>query len=334
MVRSTKARNEGEMLRSILVPLDGSAFSEAALSVAEALARPSQASLHLVRIHVRPTRPPLSLEGMPVTDPDRDAARWESERAYVSRIRRRLGPRSELASRIAVLDGPVGESLATYAAANRIDLIVMATHARRGLARTWMGSVADEVLRQSRVPVLLVRGAEAGAPAAAYRGRPRILIALDGSAIAERVVEPAVSLGRVLDADYRLLRVVNPIGPLGDLPAMFTPRLGMAMAAEHEMEAKAYLNQIVWWMQERGLEATARVQVSERPAAAILAEAEREGTAFVAMGTHGRSGVSRLLMGSVAGQVLHGTKVPLLLYRPPLGTPRPMHRPAPMAAGL
>jgi nucleotide-binding universal stress UspA family protein len=307
------------MLGNILVPVDGSALSEEALPVAEKLARHSGAVLHIVRIHVTPTRPPLSLEGMPVTDRGTDAARWLSERAYVRRIRIKLGPRSGLETRIAVLGGPVAQVLTTYAALKRIDLIVMATHARRGLARTWMGSVADEVLRYSRVPILVLRGAEASLPAPASADPPRILIALDGSSIAERVVEPAVSLGRALEAECTLLRVVDPHGLLGDLHAFLAPRMGRAMAEQQEIEAKDYLTEMAWWMHERGVQAKARIVISERPADAILAEAEREGAALIAMATHGRSGLSRMLMGSVAGQVQQGTRIPLLLYRPGSG---------------
>jgi nucleotide-binding universal stress UspA family protein len=319
------------MLANILVPLDGSTLSERALPLAERLARRSGAVLHIVRTHVTPTRPPISLEGMPVTDSSADEARWQSERAYVRRIRVKLGPRAGLLTRIAVLNGPVAEVLTTYATLKRIDLIVMATHARHGLARSWMGSVADEVLRLSRVPVLLVRGEEPAA-AAPPPEPPRILIALDGSPIAERVVEPAASLGRALDAECTLLRVVNPLGPMGDLPAVLAPRMARAMAAQQEIEAKDYLNEIAWWMRDRGVEAKTRVVISERPAHAILAEAEREAAAFIAMGTHGRSGVSRMLMGSVAGQVQQGTRIPLLLYRPRMEGPRLHAEPIAVAA--
>lgn len=320
------------MLGNILVPLDGSALSEKALPLAERLARRSGAVLHIVRIHATPTRPPVSLEGMPVIDPKADAACWESERAYVRRIRVQLGPRSGLVTQIAVLSGPVAEVLTTYATLKTIDLIVMATHARRALARTWMGSVADDLLRHGRVPVLLVRDAEATLPAPASEDPPRILIALDGSTIAEKVLEPAVSLGRALDAQYTLLRVVNPLGMLGDLPAVLAPRMARAMAAQHEIEAKDYLNEIAWWMRDRGVETKTRVALSERPADAILKEARREGAAFIAMGTHGRGGVSRMLMGSVAGQVQQGTRLPLLLYRPSMGGPRLHAQPSAIAA--
>jgi nucleotide-binding universal stress UspA family protein len=142
------------------------------------------------------------------------------------------------------------------------------------------------------------------------------VIALDGSRLAEQVLEHAASLGRPLGAEYTLLRVVNPLGSLGDLPAVFAPRLGRAVAAQHVAEATAYLAGIARSMKDKGLEARVKVVESERAADAILDEAARHGTGFVAMATHGRSGLTRLLLGSVAGAVLHETAVPLLLYRP------------------
>jgi nucleotide-binding universal stress UspA family protein len=319
------------MASRILVPLDGTPLGKRALPVAVNLARASGGTLHLVRIHVSPTRPPISLEGMPVVDRAEDSRCWAAERAYMARIRTELGPRSELATTIAVLNGPVEETLATYAELHRIDLIVMATHGRHGLARAWMGSVGDALLRTSRVPVLLVRASEEVVETPA-EGRPQILITLDGSTRAEKVVEPAVDLGRSLHATYRLLRVVNPLGIAGDLPAVFAPRIGRAFAAQHEAEAAAYLREISWWMQDRALDVETRVVVSERAAAAILEEAERERCSLIAMATHGRSGLSRMVLGSVASRVLQGAKVPVLLYRPKLDGSRLRAEPAAITA--
>jgi nucleotide-binding universal stress UspA family protein len=320
------------MPRNILVPVDGSAFSECALPAAETLARRSQATLHIVRIHVPATQAPLSLEGMPVTDPDRDARRWDTEQAYLMRIRRQLGSRAEVATRIAVLNGPVAEVLATYASLNRVDLIVMSTHGRRGLTRAWAGSVSDALMRGSRIPVLLVRPPEGGTTLPAIEVPPRILIALDGSRLAEEVVEPAVKLARALDARLTLLRVVNPLGPGDGLAVVFAPGAAKTLAAQHEAEAASYLTEIAWWLRDRGLDVETMVVPSERPAQVIVAEATRQGCALVAMATHGRSGLSRLLLGSVAGSVLHETRVPLLLYRPKADRHRHRTQPAAIAA--
>jgi nucleotide-binding universal stress UspA family protein len=222
--------------------------------------------------------------------------------------------------------------LATYAAFNHVDLIVMSTHGRKGMARAWMGSVGDELLRRSSVPVLLVRPAEDHESVTMPDGPPRMLIALDGSRLAEQIVEHAVNVGRPLGAEYTLLRVVNPLGSLGDLPAIFAPRMGRAVAAQHVAEAKAYLAQVARSMKDKGLAAKTKVIESERAADAILGEAARHGTSFVAMATHGRSGLSRLLLGSVASRVLHETCVPMLLYRPRADRQRFRAQPAEIAA--
>ena len=108
---------------------------------------------------------------------------------------------------------------------------------------------------------------------------------------------------------------VNYFGALR-MARAFAPAMGQVTAARREAEARDYLSEIGWWMQERGLDVETAVVPSEHPADAILEESGRTGAAMIAMATHGRHGVSRLVMGSVAGAVLHGARVPLLLYRP------------------
>jgi nucleotide-binding universal stress UspA family protein len=317
---SATGRKGQAMATRILVPLDGTRSGEQALPVAVNLARGSGATLHLVRIHVRPERAPLSLEGMPVIDGEADDRCRAAESAYLARIGERLARRSELSARIEVLDGPVDEVLAAYASSHAIDLIVMATHGRRGIARACLGSVADAVLRASRLPVITVRTDVETAVPLAEGARPRILIALDGSTLSESVVEPALALGRPLDATYALLRVVNPVAVWGDMSAALAPEMAQATAARREAEARDYLSAIGWWMQERGLDVETSVVASEHPAEAILQESARLGAAFIAMATHGRHGISRLVMGSVAAGVLPRARVPLLLYRPRMET--------------
>lgn len=301
--------------RTILVPLDGSWFGERALPLADRLARATGSVLHLVRVHAPHTQPPISLEGMPVSDPHQDALRWDAERAYLTRISRELESRSVAGTRLAVLDAPVADALAEYAAVNQIGLIVMSTHGRAGLGRAWMGSVADDLLRRSPAPVLLVRSAN-GRKAAVPEGPPRILIALDGSSLAEGILEHALALGRPLGARYSLLLVVNPLALMGDLPTVLPPALVSGGAAAHVAEARTYLAERARSLQDLGLEVETKVVESERIAGAILAEAARQDCTFVAMATHGRSGLSRFVLGSVAAQVVHGATTPVLLYRP------------------
>jgi nucleotide-binding universal stress UspA family protein len=232
------------------------------------------------------------------------------------RIAARLTEDGGLCTRTSVLKGAVTDVLSAYALLNGVDLIVMSTHGRSGLARAWKGSVSDALMRSSRVPVLLVRPGGDHPRVTQPQGPPRVLIALDGSRLAEEVVERAVDLGRPLDADYSLVRVVNPLGLTGDLSAVFAPSTAKALTAQHEAEAQSYLTETAWWLRDRGLRVETTVLLSEHPAEAILAEAARARADFLALATHGRSGLQRLLLGSVAERVLSGATVPLLLCRP------------------
>ena len=231
-------------------------------------------------------------------------------------------------TRIAVLDGPVAEGLADYAAVNQVKLIVMSTHGRRGLGRAWLGSVGDALLRRSPAPVLLVRPAD-DREVAAPEGPPRILVPLDGSPLAEEILEHALVLGRPLGARYSLLLVVNPLGLMGDLTPVVAHGVGLGAAAAHVEEARSYLAERARWLEHLGLEAETKVVESERIADTILAESARQGCAFVAMATHGRSGLSRFVLGSVAAQVVHGATTPVLLHRP---SARRRHRTEPARA--
>ena len=315
------------MARTILVPLDGTSFAERALPLAARLACSTDAVLHLVRIHVPHVQPPISLEGS-VSDPQQDALRWDAERTYLTRIRRGLAVVSVASARIAVLDGAVAEAVADYAAVNQIELIVMSTHGRRGLGRAWLGSVGDALLRRSPAPVLLVRPAD-DREIAAPEGPPRILVPLDGSPLAEEILEHALVLGRSLGARYSLLFVVNPLALMGDLPTVLPPGMFLGAAASHVAEARAYLAERARPLKDLGLEVETKVVESEAIADAILTESARQGCAFVAMATHGRSGLSRFVLGSVAAQVVHGANAPVLLYRP---TARRRHRTEPATA--
>ena len=134
------------MFRTILVPYDGSAFAEHALPLAAQLARPSKAGLRLVCVI-----PPETTQAWPAGLPREDQtalklAQWRL---------RQWAPECNVATQL--LHGPVGPTLAEYAATSKADLIVMTTHGRGPLSRFWMGSVADELIRHSPVPLLVHR---------------------------------------------------------------------------------------------------------------------------------------------------------------------------------
>src|SRR5262245_50453860 len=142
------------MVRSILVPLDGSTFGEHALPMALSLARRSGAMLHLA--HVHQIAPSTSVAGVAVMD-SIDLHLRQDEQAYLADVTRRAREHGDVPITTALLDGEVAGALRTYAAARLADLVVLSTHGRGAMGRFWLGSVADELLRDLPCPALLVR---------------------------------------------------------------------------------------------------------------------------------------------------------------------------------
>jgi nucleotide-binding universal stress UspA family protein len=143
-----------------------------------------------------------------------------------------------------------------------------------------------------------------------------MLIPLDGSALVEQILMPAVALGSIMGAEYTLLYVVEPYRFVGGDPVPYTSRLDDATIAHEQAEAQDYLNGIALLMRAEGLQVQTRVAVARDARTAIRQAALQHEIDVIAMTTHWRGGLDRLLVGSVAVQVLHDSQVPVLLYRP------------------
>jgi nucleotide-binding universal stress UspA family protein len=308
--------------RSILVPLDGSALGEQSLPLASAIAARAEAGVQLAHVHV--SLVPTYADTVMAYDNVPDDVLKLREQGYLERTVKRLRTGTRVPVTSALLEGPVVRALQDWAASACVDLVVMTTHGHGPLARFWLGSVADELVRRMPIPVLITRPHDTppGAPPeAAFRN---ILIPLDGSALAEQILEPAIALGTLWGAEYTLLRAVKPmvLGPYdpadGTVERLDPVILGQ-LQAFHEEEAtaaRAYLEAVAGRMRARGLRVQARAVVHEQPAAAILEHVKAHRPDLVAIETHGRSGLPRLFLGSVADKVLRGTTVPVLMHRP------------------
>lgn len=308
------------MYRSILVPLDGSPLSERALPLAQDLACRTGAALHLAHVHI-PSSAPLYTSDLPLSDTRPDERARESERAYLDALAEQLRAETDISVDAALLEGALTDTVADLIAAHvgeqPIDLVVMTTHGRGGLARFWLGSVADELVRRLAVPVLLLRP-DAHTPSTAVAQRPRrILIPLDGSANAEAVLPHALALGQALQAEYTLLRVVETVMVTRPMPPNPAVRELDDQLIDHlRVDAQISLEQLAERLAAQALTARIEVVVAPQAALAILEEAQQEGIDLIAMATHGRRGLARVLLGSVADNVLRGTTAPVLLYRP------------------
>jgi nucleotide-binding universal stress UspA family protein len=294
------------MLKLILVPTDMSAFAEQALPTALMIAKREKADLELV--HVYEYILPELTQNAPPLDPTLDIELHRRVRERLEALAARLEKENHVSVRATVLDGAVDEELAQYVEKRHADLVVMATHGKGGLSVMWLGDVTEDLVRRSFAPVLLVKPNEK-APASPVRSFSRVLIPLDGSRLAEEAIDHAVVVAGVRDVEYMLLHVLPPfnddesiaVNPVDDLLYQ---------------EAIDYLDGIARNFRALGANMNYRAFRHDSAARAILETADKTAADLIAMETHGRGGLTRLVMGGVADKVLRGSKVPMLMHRP------------------
>jgi nucleotide-binding universal stress UspA family protein len=199
-----------------------------------------------------------------------------------------------------------------YAEHTDVQGIVMATHGYSGISRWRHGSVAERVLQSASVPVLMVCAKGGEGVSEETMTCQRILVPLDGSNRAEQALPPAVSVAQALDAEIVLFRVpiAHVSGSFAD--SWYVPLEGTLETANQI--AEEYLSRVADDLREQG----ARVATGTRMggvADAILGYAEENKIDLIAMCTHGRTGLARWTLGSVADRVLRARSLPLLLVR-------------------
>jgi len=210
--------------------------------------------------------------------------------------------------------GPAAEAIVDYASQTDIQQIVMATHGYSGISRWRYGSVAERVLQSANVPVLLIRakeGEEEGDRQETKRCQ-RILVPLDGSEMAEQVLPTTADVARAIGAEMVLLRVVT-LQVYGSSEAMWYPGPDGWVEAITQA-AVTYLNEVADSLRERGVGVTVATETGP-VAETIIRFAEANLIDLVAMCTHGRTGLVRWALGSVADRVLRGGSAPVLLVR-------------------
>jgi nucleotide-binding universal stress UspA family protein len=311
--RSTRKPGDG-MMRNILLPVDGSTFSEHALPIAVDIARRAEAHLHIVQVHEAVVTQAYPA-GLPADSERWDDALRTQEQEYMRSLAERCRERAGLEPVTELLEGPIAATLSRYAAEVGIDLIVMTTHGRSGISRAWIGSTADALMRTAPIPLLLIRPTEEVVDWDRRLQARHILIPLDGSELAEAAIEPAIALGSLVDARYTLLRVVLPV-PFVIAPSAAAPVFDERGATRSQTDADEYLDKTAVRLRERGLHVNVEAIVHLAPALGVLDCAEDEDVGLIAMATHGRGGWSRVALGSVADKVMRGSTVPILLYRP------------------
>lgn len=310
------------VFRRIAVPLDGTIVSEHALPWAMAIAKRASCAIDLVHAAL-PTVAGTELDGaamlagrMPETPTVSTERRIE---ALVQEIAA-AGVRAEAV----LLSGPVPSALADYFSRGSVDLIVMTTHDRTRLEHLLLGSVATAVARRVHLPVLLVHQ-QKERPRLAERQLPaprHMLIPIDGSAFSEQILPHAANLATLLQADITLLAVLQPVLAVATAALEAGPDPVVALSrppedSKEEIRVPA-LERLAdsFRTEHREIAVHTAALADGQPARAIVEYAGRNGIDIIAMTTHGRGGLKRLLAGSVAEAVVRASKAPLLVYRP------------------
>lgn len=314
------------MTRPIVVPLDSSPLAEAALPLAVAIAGQGDLPLHLVAVNEPPQLVPGvggSMEAGTFDgyhDPGWVPETGERQQEYLDRIAGDLRD-DGLSVEATVVDGLPATALREYAEEQDAALVVLATHGRGGLSRAWLGSTTDRLLRDMSVPMLIIRSSEDenGQPRMAASTVPRrVLVPLDGSPLAEQILGQATALGARLGWGYELVRVVPVPFVIGSPAMVHSLKVDDEQLQKRRSEAEAYLERVRGKLEAEGVSAeTVVVEAGGGALAeAILDTAGDLEVDVIALATHGRGGLRRLVLGSVADKLIRAADVPLLVFRP------------------
>ncbi len=306
------------MYSNVIVPLDGSEFSEMALPYARVIAERLAIPIELVEAFdafpqaAHRQRQALATERM-LAEAERQS------RNYLAQIQEGLRS-GGLAAAATTLPGQPARALVDWLVREPEALVAMSTHGRSGIARWALGSVADKVLHSIPNPVLLIRSAAETAPTDRVEMKT-VLVPLDGSELSEQSLPHAAAVATALGARITLLRATGT----ADFYRRYlnqAPESGDLLTADDLVqadsdEARASLRDASRRLaQEFGFanEVAARHIQGQNPAEAIVEMAGAEPT-LVVMTTHGRSGINRMVLGSVTDRVLRHSTAPLLVVR-------------------
>lgn len=311
-------------MNTILVPLDGSRLAEQVLPYVRQLAPTLGARIHLLRVISNTEGTDVIVDAV-ATAYGGDVASTPRKRLELAWQTLRSHAEGYLYSQATVLQGvgldvtyEVGfgepaEVIVDAAGNNQSTLIAMATHGYSGLRRWTLGSVADKVVHSTETPVLIVRGA---LPPDQKWQLNTVMVPLDGSELARHALPFATELATCAQAELLLMEAIPPalevnpgMRPLGRP----IPQLA-GMIGELREHARQELSTQAEELSKRELRATPLVTIGYA-AEAIVDLAERRSIDLIVMATHGRSGISRWALGSVADKVLHATYTPLVLVR-------------------
>ena len=325
------------MFEKILVCLDGSPLAEQILPYAAAEGLYFHSKLILIRVittgitiappgwavgpgYVLPTPGPLA-DGYVSEELEEIKREFDEAGAYLDNVAEPLLARG-LDVEIVVAQGEAGEAIVSYADTSKIGLITIASCGRSALGRAIFGTTADYVLKNSGLPILLIRPQRVAAPPPEDE-RPfrKVLVCLDGSRLAEQILLYASEQASRFNSEVVLLRVIpEPLIISPGIPGsgggpVLTPGAEETIKRE-DIEARAYLEEKSKELLRKSRLAVSYVTIQGTPGEVIVDYASSNEADLIAMATHGRGGLGRAIFGCVAEYVLRESGLPILLIRP------------------
>lgn len=311
------------MFQKILVPLDGSDRAERAIPIAAHIAHACGGSIILLRVLTHSVDMAVSF----LQPPETAEKHVETHHAQATTYLHAVAVREVLThipTTLEIADSMPAQTILSTARLQAVDLIVMCSHGMTGFKRWALGSVAQIVAHASDVPVLVLREDGGSALPLTPNGARsmRMLVALDGSPLAETVLFPAGGLCAALSAPAQGHLHLTHIVPFSHQDEQ---------AEEAITRAHAYLCSVAQKFQE-GEMAHLHLLVSSSVAfggdvADTLIKIAETGIQekdarktqpchMIALATHGREGADRWIMGSITERVLEATRLPTLIVRP------------------
>ena len=286
------------MYDRILFPTDGSDAAEAVLEYVLDVAEAGDATLYVLNVADTSTDSVTRI-GTDVVD----ALELEGEELVEETAKRARGRGIEVVTQVE--QGDPSATIVEYADLQDVDLIAMATHGRRGLDRMLLGSVTERVARKASPPVLTIRPDD---DVAGEYPPESVLVPTDGSPVAAAAVDEAAALAAEYGARLHVLTIVDP--------AVLGYDVHSAMATDVlEDRAESILDDAVERAEDTGAGDVVRTTEFGSPRRTIVRYAADESADLVVMGTHGRSGIDRFLMGSVTEGTVRTAPVPVLTVR-------------------
>lgn len=293
------------MIQRILVGLDGSPLAESILPYVTELARSLNGDVTLLTV----VHEPEDVDRHHSTAQQYLEAASTVANDYLHGVEQRMEKNGVNVHKRVVL-GDAASAIVRTAKEEERDLIALATHGRTGLKRWFYGSVAEDVLHNTRTPILLVRPRDDDPQPPEFN---RIVVPLDGSPFAETVLPFVTAIATATGSPVELVRAIEPmyltVDPSGTAAAYQEILDGLREAAT------SYLEGIADQLRAERVTVDYAVQVGS-PAGEIVDYAHTHPGTLVILATHGRTGVIGAVMGSVARRVVQHTSAPVLLVHP------------------